>query len=165
MEIGPALIVETTEEGDRLWDRFEYVRIKNIAKNSDGVSATLSVERAFNGSPPPRDFPTQITHISSMPWDTRTKLDFRNFFINYAKDCPKDEGGRTATDIVVEAMVGSFREGGILERMGGIDLASGKVGVRNGTELIEITRNRTCRFTIFASSHVFSRSFFCTTCV
>ena len=125
MRRGPALLVETTPSGEKLWDRFEYVLIQRV----DPDANTVEVRRQFNGSPAARVFPSGTTELLPMPWDDRNRKPFTDFFFNLSEHCPRDENGQTAMDILVQDMVGPLREGGPLDLIAGIDLASGPLTV------------------------------------
>ena len=125
MRRGPALLVETTPSGEKLWDRFEYVLIQRV----DPVANTVEVRRQFNGSPAARVFPSGTTELLPMPWDDRNRKPFTDFFFNLSEHCPRDENGQTAMDILVQDMVGPLREGGPLDLIAGVDLASGPLTV------------------------------------
>lgn len=119
---GPALIVEMKSNGEKLWDRYEYVRIIKVEGD------TVTVERQFNGSPDSRDFPTG-SYVAAMPWDDRSKTRYINFFFNLSADCPLDEQGRTAMDVMFEDMLYPLAYGVELQNLGGLDLASGPLTV------------------------------------
>ena len=125
MRRGPALLVETTPSGNKLWDRFEYVLIERV----DQVANTVEVRRQFNGSPAARVFPSGTTELLPMPWDNRNRKPFTDFFFNLSEYCPRDANGQTAMDILVQDMVGPLREGGPLDLIAGVDLASGPLTV------------------------------------
>lgn len=115
---GPALVVETKSNGEKRWDRYEYVLITKVEGNE------LTVKRQFNGSPVAREFPADA-YVAPMPWDDRSKTPYINFYFNLSEDCPLDEEGRTAMDVMFEDMLYPLAIGGELENLGGLDLASG----------------------------------------
>jgi len=126
MRRGPALLVETTNNGNtKLWDRFEYVLIQGV---DDGAN-TVQVRREFNGSPAARVFPAGTTQLLPMPWDDRNRKPYTDWFFNLSDSCPRDGNGKTAMDTLLEDMVGPLREGGPLDLIAGIDLASGPLTV------------------------------------
>eukprot|EP00566_Odontella_aurita_P008825 CAMPEP_0113542474 /NCGR_PEP_ID=MMETSP0015_2-20120614/9630_1 /TAXON_ID=2838 /ORGANISM="Odontella" /LENGTH=814 /DNA_ID=CAMNT_0000442541 /DNA_START=167 /DNA_END=2610 /DNA_ORIENTATION=- /assembly_acc=CAM_ASM_000160 len=121
---GPALLVETDNDGrKKLWDRFEYVRITAINSNS------VTVVRQFNGSPESREFPSGSTYIAPMPWDSRNRKPFVDWFFNYSEHCPTDEDGRTAMEVVFGDMLYPLERRGGLSNIDGLDLASGPLTV------------------------------------
>ena len=120
---GPALLVEVDGKGNRLWDRFEYVLITSVG------SASISVRREFNGSPAARAFPSRSTYVAPMPWDSRSRTKYVVWFFNISGYCPRDPQGRTAMDVIAEDMLDPLRPGGGLDRISGLDLASGPLTV------------------------------------
>ena len=104
---GPALIVEQKSNGEKRWDRYEYVLITKADRN------TLTIKRQFNGSPEAREFPAG-TYIAPMPWDDRSKTPYINFFFNLSEDCPLDEQGRSAMEVMFEDMLYPLAFGGEL---------------------------------------------------
>lgn len=123
MRQGPALLVETDSSGDKLWDRFEYVLITSVG------TGTITVRREFNGSPVARSFPSSRTYVAPMPWDSRNRKPFVDWFFNLSKYCPKDSTGRTAMDVLHLDMLKPLELGGPLDHIGGLDLASGPLTV------------------------------------
>jgi len=123
MRQGPALLVETDSSGDKLWDRFEYVLITSVG------TGTITVRREFNGSPVAREFPSTRTYVAPMPWDSRNRKPFVDWFFNLSKYCPKDSIGRTAMDVLHLDMLKPLELGGPLDHIGGLDLASGPLTV------------------------------------
>ena len=125
MRRGPALLVETTPSGEKLWDRFEYVLIQRV----DQEASTVEVRRQFNGSPAARVFPSGTTQLLPMPWDDRNRKPYTDFFFNLSEHCPRDANDQTAMDVLLQDMVGPLREGGPLDLIAGVDLASGPLTV------------------------------------
>jgi len=119
---GPALVVEMKPNGEKRWDKYEYVLISKVEGNK------LTVKRQFNGSPVAREFPAG-SYLAPMPWDERSKTKYINFFFNLSEDCPLDEEGRTAMEVMFEDMLYPLAIGGELENIGGLDLASGPLTV------------------------------------
>ena len=115
---GPALLVEQKSNGEKIWDRFEYVLITKVEVNK------LTIKRQFNGSPEAREFPSG-TYIAPMPWDDRSKTPYINYYFNLSEDCPLDDQGRSAMDVMFEDMLYPLAYGGELSNLGGLDLASG----------------------------------------
>ena len=124
MRVGPAILVETTFSGEKLWDRFEYVLIQQVNGGS-----SVEVRREFNGSPAARSFPSFSTEILPMPWDDRNRVPYVDWFFNFSRHCPRDANGDTAMDIILRDMVEPLRDGGPLDKIAGIDLASGPLTV------------------------------------
>lgn len=131
MIVGPALMVETTgwvngTAPQTLWDRFEYVLITGVNQTARSVG----VERQFNGSPPSRAFPASRTKLLPMPWDMRNRKPYTDWFFNFDRACPRDANGDTAMDVIMRNMVGPLdRASGPLNRVAGLDLASGPLTV------------------------------------
>ena len=147
--VGPALLVEVEVEPNNdsflvdqtsfRWENFEYVLIEGV-RNS-----LVTVKRAFNGSPPARNFPTSSksgkrlirTYVANLPWDFRVNTDYTDWFFNFSPNCPLDSNGKSATDVILEHMVYPLKrstpydgsddnnENGPLHSIGGLDLASG----------------------------------------
>jgi len=121
--VGPALLVEeNVHTGRKMWENFEYVLVKAR------IGTLVQVERAFNGSPPPRSFPSTSnfrTYVANFPWDFRVNTDYTDWFFNYSPDCPLDANGESAADIVLRKMAVPMQPGGPLENLGGLDFGSG----------------------------------------
>ena len=122
LEKGPALLVGVDNFGNELWDQFEYVLITSVG------TGFINVRRQYNGSPPARAF-SWSTSIRPLPWDSRSRTDYIVWFFNYSKYCPRDRFGQTAADIIARDMLDPLKPGGPLDRISGIDLASGPLTV------------------------------------
>ena len=118
MERGPALLVEVDSVGNERWNRFEYVLITSVGNR------VVKVKRKYNGSPAARAF-SRSTAVRPLPWDRRSRTDYVVWFFDFTKYCPRDRSGRTAADIIAKEMLDPMKPGGPLDRIGGIDLASG----------------------------------------
>lgn len=104
------LIVELDENGKRMWDRYEYVKLIEIKDDN-----TLQVERGKCLSKS-RSFP-HGAYVAPMS----TRLGNEGLFdYNCSVHCPKDANGKTALDIMHDELVELISEGGDLEFFDGI---------------------------------------------
>lgn len=124
MVSGPALLVKTKTNGEKIWNRYEYILIRRVRGNLLTIK-----KRAYNGSPPAQKFASGSTYVAPIPWDSRNREPYTDWFFNLSEFCPEDSNGNTAMDILLRDMVNPLARGGELENIGGLDLASGPLTV------------------------------------
>ncbi|MCG8580060.1 MAG: hypothetical protein MI866_09095 [Bacteroidales bacterium] len=105
------LLVELDKDGNRLWDKYEYVKLLEINEEDN----TLRIERAQSLSES-RSFP-HGSYVAPMS----TRLGKEGLFdYNCSALCPKDKNGKTALDIMHDELVDLLSEGGDLDYFDGI---------------------------------------------
>ncbi|MCG8582022.1 MAG: T9SS type A sorting domain-containing protein [Bacteroidales bacterium] len=105
------LLVETDEQGNRLWDHYEFVEMTSIDESNN----TIQVKRAQALSTA-RSFAKGV-YVAPMC----TRLSNPGLFdYNWSNLCPRDANGKQASDIVLEELKDLMLPGGELEHLNGI---------------------------------------------
>ncbi len=121
------------ENGHPDWHRSEQVQLVSIDKKNK----TIRVRRGCYGSRP-RAFPAgkafAAAHVTEGPWGGNSNI---LWYYNYSTVCPKDEQGRTCSDVHAAVLAKKFLPGGELEAFDGLEFdvlhhecgSGGKLGV------------------------------------
>jgi hypothetical protein len=102
--------------------RPDWSRSEQVALVSTNIRAgTIRVRRGCYGTKP-RTFAAGIgyaaTHVTEGPWGKNNHL---LWFYNYSTACPRDNGGRTCSDVLAEHLVELFAPAGSLAAFDGLE--------------------------------------------
>lgn len=104
-------------DGKHDWYHCEQVQLTAV----DYGTNTLTVRRGCYGTRPlafKAGEARAAAHAVEGPWGQNNHL---LWFYNYSTDCPRDSGGRTCTDVLVDDLAAWFGEEGILKAFDGLE--------------------------------------------
>ncbi|WP_157515084.1 hypothetical protein [Gaetbulibacter saemankumensis] len=120
------LLVKLDENGNRIWDQYEFASIININHETNQIE----IKRGQYGSEP-RDFSHNNTYIAPIAGDIWAGNLM--YYYNLSSSCPKDKNGQSAADVFVDEMKDWFGKGGVLEKINGIGFDVNYFEVKHST--------------------------------
>ena len=74
---GPVLLIKTKPNGEKTWNRYEYIIIGRVR----GKLLTIK-QRAYNGSIPAQNFASGSKYVAPIPWDLRNSEPYTDWVFN-----------------------------------------------------------------------------------
>jgi len=105
------------DDGKPDWHRSEQVQLISVDKQRK----VIRVRRGCYGTEPmafPAGNAYAATHVTEGPWGRKSNL---MWYYNYATCCPRDEQGKTCSDIHAEELAARFLPGGELAAFDGLE--------------------------------------------
>jgi hypothetical protein len=104
-------------DGTHDWYHCEHVQLISV----DAKAKTITVKRGCYGSKPlafQKGKSRAAAHQVEGPWGADNHF---LWYYNYSTHCPKDENGKTCSDLLVDDLTRWFGNGGVLEAYDGIE--------------------------------------------